>query len=150
MSQTFDPAHVFWNVSHMRKCVGVFIYILYIHTLCMRAYAQSCILSLLCSIIRYVYIYTNLVCWPSYLQRGSNMTAHIVLNLLNELWKRDKMRGLPSSKSLFRNEFNKLKNTGVRQLDSIYLMILKLIWPEKVNILPSLRNVIMDVTTLRY
>ena len=78
------------------------------------------------------------------------MTAHIVLNLLNELWKRDKMRGLPSSKSLFRNEFNKLKNTGVRQLDSIYLMILKLIWPEKVNILPSLRNVIMDVTTLRY
>ena len=27
------------------------------------------------------------------------------MNLLNELGKRDKMRGLPSSLSLFRNEF---------------------------------------------
>ena len=24
------------------------------------------------------------------------MSAHVLLNLLNELWKRDKMRGLPS------------------------------------------------------
>ena len=32
------------------------------------------------------------------------MSAHVLLNLLNELGKRDKMRGLPSILSLFRNE----------------------------------------------
>ena len=38
--------------------------------------------------------------------RGSYMSAHVLLNLLNELGKRDKMRGLPSILYLFRNEFN--------------------------------------------
>ena len=33
-----------------------------------------------------------------------------LLNLSNELGKRDKMRGLPSILSRFRNEFNKFKN----------------------------------------
>ena len=42
--------------------------------------------------------------------RGSYMSAHVLLNLLNELGKRDKMRGLPSILSLFRNEFNKFNN----------------------------------------
>ena len=50
------------------------------------------------------------------------MSAHVLLNLLNELGKRDKMRGLPSILSLFRNEFNKFKNTRARMLDSIYHM----------------------------
>ena len=36
------------------------------------------------------------------LYRGSNMSAHVLLNLLNELGQRDKMRGLPSILSLFR------------------------------------------------
>ena len=41
------------------------------------------------------------------------MSAHVLLNyLLNELGKRDKMRGLPSILSLFGNEFNKFNNTG--------------------------------------
>ena len=40
------------------------------------------------------------------------MSAHVLLNLLNELGKRDKMRGLPSILSRFRNEFNKFNNTG--------------------------------------
>ena len=39
------------------------------------------------------------------------MSAHGLMNLLNELRKSDKMRGLPSILSLFRNEFNKLNNT---------------------------------------
>ena len=30
------------------------------------------------------------------LNRGSYMSAHVLLNLLNELGKRDKMGGLPS------------------------------------------------------
>ena len=32
------------------------------------------------------------------------MSAHVLLILLNELGKRDKMRGLPSILSLFRND----------------------------------------------
>ena len=39
------------------------------------------------------------------------MSAHVLLNLLKELRKRDKMRGLPSISSLFRNKFNKFDNT---------------------------------------
>ena len=54
--------------------------------------------------------------------RGSYMSAHFLLNLLNELGKRDKMRGLPSILSFFRNEFNKFNNTRARMLDSIYHM----------------------------
>ena len=54
--------------------------------------------------------------------RGSYMSAHVLLNLLNEFGKRDKMRGLPSILSLFRNEFNKFNNTRARMLDSIYHM----------------------------
>ena len=42
------------------------------------------------------------------------MSAHVLLNLLNELGKRDKMRGLPSILSLFRNEFNKFNNHGLQ------------------------------------
>ena len=45
------------------------------------------------------------------INRGSYMGAHVLLNLLNKLGKRDKMRGLPSILSLFRNEFNKFNNT---------------------------------------
>ena len=49
------------------------------------------------------------------------MSAHVLLNILNELGKRDKMRGLPSILTLFRNEFNQINNTR-RMLDSIYHM----------------------------
>ena len=55
------------------------------------------------------------------------MSAHVLLNLLNELGKRDQMQGLPSILSLFRNELNKFNNTGARMLDSIYNMTIKLI-----------------------
>ena len=68
------------------------------------------------------------------------MSAHVLLNLLNELGKRDKMRGLPSILSLFRNEFNKFNNTRARMLDSIYHMTNTLkpdFWrKKKVIILP--------------
>ena len=50
------------------------------------------------------------------------MSAHVLLNLLNKLGKRDKMRGLSSILSLFHNEFNKFSNTRARKLDSIYHM----------------------------
>ena len=48
------------------------------------------------------------------------MSAHVLLNSLNELRKKDKMIGLPSILSPFHNEFNKFNNTGARMLDSIY------------------------------
>ena len=40
------------------------------------------------------------------------MSAHVLLNLLNELGKSDAMRGLSSILSPFPNEFNKFNNTG--------------------------------------
>ena len=54
------------------------------------------------------------------------MSAHVLLNLLNELGKRDKMRGLPNILSLFRNESNKFNNTRARMLDSFYHVTLKM------------------------
>ena len=48
------------------------------------------------------------------------MSAHVLLNILNELRKRDSMRGLLSIMSLFCNKFNKFNNTGARILDSFY------------------------------
>ena len=65
------------------------------------------------------------------LHRGSSMSAHVLLNLLNEMGKSDKMRGLPSILSLFRNECNKFNNTGARMLDSSYHMLSRF-WCENV------------------
>ena len=39
------------------------------------------------------------------------MSAHVLLNLLNELGKRDKKPGLPSILYLFRNSLNKFNKT---------------------------------------
>ena len=75
------------------------------------------------------------------------MSAHVLSNLLNELRKRDKMRGLPSILSFFRNEFDKFNNTGARMLDSIYHMILEYF---EISFLPYKRYnfVIMHATML--
>ena len=54
------------------------------------------------------------------------MSAHVLLNLLNELVKRDKKQSLPSILSLFRNKFDKFNNTRARLLDSIYHLTLRL------------------------
>ena len=56
------------------------------------------------------------------------MSAHVLLNLLNELGKCDKMRGLSSILTLFCNKFNKFNNTRARMLDSFYHMTLRLLW----------------------
>ena len=78
------------------------------------------------------------------------MSAHVLLNLLNSLRKRDKMRGLPSILSLFHNEFNKFNNTRARMLDSIYHITNTLkshFWRKNVINLSLCRNVVMDVIT---
>ena len=53
------------------------------------------------------------------------MGSHVLLDLINELRKRDHLQGLPGIYSLFRNEFNKFKYTRARMLVSIYHMILR-------------------------
>ena len=78
------------------------------------------------------------------------MSARVLLNLLNELGKRDIMRGLPSILFLFRNEFNKFNNTRARMLDSIYHMTHTLkshFWRKNIMICHHVRNVVMDVIT---
>ena len=52
------------------------------------------------------------------------MSAHVSLNLLNELGGKVRCEFL-SSISVFPNEFNKFNNTGARMQDSIYHMTLK-------------------------
>ena len=42
------------------------------------------------------------------------MSAHVLLNLLNDLRKKDQMRGLLSILSLSSNELNKFRSTNVR------------------------------------
>ena len=51
------------------------------------------------------------------------MSAHVLKNLLNELGKRDKMQGLPSILSLFRNKFNKFNNTRALLLYDIKITL---------------------------
>ena len=69
------------------------------------------------------------------------MSAHVLLNLLKELGKRDIMGGLLRILLLFRNKFDKFNNTGARTLDSIYNMTLHNLkiasWHENVKSLPS-------------
>ena len=71
------------------------------------------------------------------------MRFHDLLNLLNELRKRDKLRGILS---LFCNEFNKFNNTRAQMLDPIYHMtfkfLLNLVSGEKSR---HVRNVVLNV-----
>ena len=67
------------------------------------------------------------------------MSTHALFNLLNELGESDKMQGLPSISSLFRNEFNKFNKTRAQMLDSIYHMTLE-----------SFRNRVFGVKTSRF
>ena len=85
--------------------------------------------------------------------RGSYMSAHVLLNLLNKLGKRDKMWGLPSILSLFRNKINKFNNVRAQMLDSIHHMTLRLFW----NLISAVKsynffitvvsNVVLDLKT---
>ena len=71
--------------------------------------------------------------------RGFYISAHVLLNLLSEVGKRDKLRGMPSILSPICNEFNKYNNTRAWMLDSIYHMALRILkshfWRKNVIIL---------------
>ena len=49
------------------------------------------------------------------------MSAHVLLNLLNELGTKIRCEALPSILSVFPNEFNKFNNIETRMQDSIYM-----------------------------
>ena len=51
-----------------------------------------------------------------HIYRGSYMSAHVLLNLLNEFGKRVRCEAFLS---VFPNEFNKFSDTGARVQDSI-------------------------------
>ena len=51
------------------------------------------------------------------------MNARVLLNLLNELWKKYQMRGLSSILSLFLKEFCTFNNIGAPMLDSYDIKI---------------------------
>ena len=51
------------------------------------------------------------------------MSAHVLLNLLNDLGKKIRCETMPSILSSFSDEFNKFNNTGARMQDSIYHII---------------------------
>ena len=59
------------------------------------------------------------------------MSVHVLVNLLDELRKRDKMRGLPSILSLFRNEFNKFNNTRAQMSYDIKITLKSHFWRKK-------------------
>ena len=82
------------------------------------------------------------------------MSAHVLLNLSKKKGELNKMRGLPNSISLFRNEFNKCDETRARILDSIYHMTLEIFKNHIFDMKTSrfcqlLCNFIMDVTKFR-
>ena len=52
------------------------------------------------------------------------MSAHVLLNYLNELGKKLRCEAVPNILSVFSNELNKFNNTGARMQDSIYHMTL--------------------------
>ena len=67
------------------------------------------------------------------------MSPDVLWNEVNELRKRDKMRGLPSILSLFRNEFNKINKTGAEcKILFIYIKVVlkSYLWRENVRVLP--------------
>ena len=55
------------------------------------------------------------------------MSAYVLLNLLNELGKSDKIPGLPIILSLFRNKYKKNNKIGAQMLHSIYFMTTRLL-----------------------
>ena len=65
---------------------------------------------------------------PDY-SKWSYMNAHVLMNLLNELRKSDKIQGKRASHLLLiLNLFNKINNTGAPMLDSIYNMTFTLLF----------------------
>ena len=64
--------------------------------------------------------------WVDFSKQISYTSAHVLLNLLNEMSKSDKMRALSIILSLIRIGFDNFNNAGAQMLDSIFHRTLKL------------------------
>ena len=62
-----------------------------------------------------------------FLNGGSYISAHVLLNLLNELRKKDKFVACQTFYLFFATSLIKFINIGARMLDSVYHVVLKLI-----------------------
>ena len=80
-------------------------------------------------------------CWKSY------AGAHVLLNLLNNLRKRDKLWHFLSILSLLCNKFNNFCNIGAQILDSAKITLKSHFSCENAKILPYSRNIVMTVVT---
>ena len=83
------------------------------------------------SLVKYVLLQNNTLCNCVHnllyeIKRGSNVSAQLLLNLLNKVGKSVKMRGFPSILSFIHIEFNQFNNTGERMLVSIYNVAFKI------------------------
>ena len=58
------------------------------------------------------------------INRGSYMSANVLLNLFNELRIKIRCKAVPSILSVFPDEFKTFNNTRARMQDSIYHMTL--------------------------
>ena len=74
------------------------------------------------------------------------MSVPVLLDLLSELRKRDKMRGLPSI-YLFRNYFNKINDTGVYLSHDIKITLNRIFSLKTSLFCHLLRNFIMYAIT---
>ena len=61
------------------------------------------------------------------INRGSSMSAHVLLNSLSELGKEIKCEACRIFFLFFNNELNKFNNTRARMLDSIHHMTSRLL-----------------------
>ena len=86
----------------------------------------------------------------SKINRGSYMSAHVILNLLNQLGKRIRCEALLSILSVLPKEFNKFNNTGAWMQGSIYHMTIKLHFVSdfciKTSRFPHLKTSMRNVT----
>ena len=62
-----------------------------------------------------------------FLNRGCYRSAHVLLNLLNDLRKKDKFAACQTFYLFFATSLIKFNNTGALMLDSIYHVVFKLI-----------------------
>ena len=72
------------------------------------------------------------------------MSAHVLLNLLNEFGERGQMRGLPSILLLFCNILRKFNNIGVRILSDIKITLKSLFGVKILRFCHCVYNIVMD------
>ena len=109
---------VMWEATHTQLAEKTFIFSMKSRSQLLMTMGQDLHLQKVS-----LYIQLRTVSRGILFQRGSHMSAHIVLNCLNKLMKYNAR--LAKHFITFCNEFNTFDNTGVHVLISVYLMAQK-------------------------